>query len=216
MDGSSWVAFVGVLSTLAGVIFTQVYQGRRERQRQADATKARAEDWKREADQQKTQRWLELRRELYARFLRGADALQERHEERVNWLLYGGDPSPDPSDAHLTEIEDLTLISACTAALEEMRLFSPTPVVKAASEYVGLAIEVERSGVLAALTKREAHEEGAGDSAVTDAVDGLVSIVEHRSDVARGLLSAMRADLDVEPSLDAPGLGGVVRFPAWG
>ncbi len=159
MDGSNWVAFVGVLSTLAGVIFTQVYQGRRERQRQADDVKTRADDWEREAEQRTMERWLELRRDLYARFLRGADALQERHEERVNWLLYGGAPSPDPSDAHLTEIEDLNLINACTSALEEMRLFSPTPVVKTASEYVGLAIEVERNGVLAALTKRASHKD---------------------------------------------------------
>jgi hypothetical protein len=216
MEGSDWVALVSVVSSLAVAIFTPIYQRRGERERLGADEQVRSAQHDREQDERRRERWLDLRRDLYARFLRGADQLEARALDRAHWILYGGDPSPDPGSANEVEIEAVDLIGRCTEALEEMRLFASGEVVRTASEYIALSIEVERLGVQATWEKRRLHDEGqAENAALVSALSHVTPLREERAEAARQVLAAMRDDLGADPAEDMPGLGGVMRFPGW-
>lgn len=216
MEGSDWVALVSVVSSLAVAIFTPVYQRRGERERREGEEATRSAQHRRELDDRRRERWLDLRRDLYARFLRGADALEERAEERVHWMLSGGPPSPDPADNNVVEIEAIDLIARCSEALEEMRLFASGDVVRTASEYISQSIEVENLGVQGTWQVHDLHSTGSADTAaLMEVADGTIALMRERTKTARKVLAAMRDDLGADPAADMPGLGGVVRFPGW-
>ncbi|MFD7026130.1 hypothetical protein [Promicromonospora sukumoe] len=213
MEGSDWVALASVVSSLAVAVFTQIYQRRGERERRDGEEATRSAQHARELDDRRRERWLDLRRDLYARFLRGADALEERAEERTRWILFGGPPDPNPEVGNVVETEATDLIVRCTEALEEMRLFASGEVVSAASEYIVLAIEVENMGVQGTWQAGDLHASGSADIAdFVEVVKSLIPKMGERAKVARKVLAAMRDDLGADPASDMPGLGGVVQF----
>lgn len=195
MDGSSWVALAGIGAGLVGTVFTQVWQRHGERERAAEARTDRLGE-----------RWLEARRDVYLRFLAGADDCVEHWRARRYFLRYGTDGTrPEDASEHPNEAAAIAPgLERCATALAEMRLFAPADAVRAASEFVDLTREIEYFGSLQMVevqydplrlkTLREEDQENASEAM--------------RADSAKRLLAAMRKDLGADEA-DLDGLGSV-------
>ncbi|PVU82263.1 hypothetical protein DDP54_03770 [Cellulomonas sp. WB94] len=197
MDGSSWVALAGIGAGLSGTVFTQVWQRRGERERAVESREVRVGE-----------RWLELRRDVYLRFLAGADDCAEHQRARWHYLRYGTDGSRPIDTEEVAQYDGPMAIAEgltrCAEALAEMRLFAPADVVTAASLFVELTRAIEYFGSMQAVNVRY-------DRAALDALRESSDVDEEgqrRSQAATELLAAMRKDLGADAA-DIDGLGPV-------
>lgn len=192
MTGGEIIAFAGVLSTLGATIFTQWWQRRGERERSAERR-----------EQQQVERWLDYRRDVYVRFMRGADdcwrAVRGRLNQLGNLAVPEGAEEVERAEIDLGETSATAGLVACADALAEMRLVAPSDVIHPATLFLETVRELEYFTALSSL-----HAPVPG----VDPSEGFQQQTEMMHESATAVLGAMRADMGASPA-DLDGLGNI-------